>query len=149
MEVLKTAFDWIILCGENGQTGYSWNPKQTVSLDLGSGKVASRNLRQGIPETLKRMSDVSKWNGTAYVNGETDPRILVMCNTGKDLSVGVALAISCHLSTEAKIDKAAIKRHLAQITLSKPDASPSRATLNSVHAVLMPKPEKKAPLHNS
>ena len=141
VEILNTAFDRIILCGDNGQNGHGWDRKKTRSLDFSSGKLASRELRQRLPYTFKKLEDLPQWNGTSYVNGETRPRILVMCSTGKDISVGVALALCCHLSTENNIDKAAIKRHLAHITMSKPDASPSRATLNSVHAVLMPEPE--------
>ena len=41
--------------------------------------------------------------------------------------------------TSMSIDKALIRRRLATITTAKPDANPSRSTLQSVHSFLMPR----------
>ena len=45
---------------------------------------------------------------------------------------------NCH-TTSTSVDKALIRRRLATITISKPDANPSRSTLQSVHSFLMPR----------
>ena len=45
---------------------------------------------------------------------------------------------NCH-ATSMSIDKALIRRRLATITTAKPDANPSRSTLQSVHSFLMPR----------
>lgn len=42
-------------------------------------------------------------------------------------------------ATKTKMDKSLIRRRLARITTAKPDANPSRSTLQSVHAFLMPR----------
>ena len=137
VKILNKTFHRIVFCGDNTGNLRRLDPKKTVGLDIGTGKVASRRLRDYLPDILGTLGDIPKYDGINYVNGDLGPKILVMCENGRDISVGVALALSCRLSTEPKIDKAAIKRHLAQITISKPDASPSRATLNSVHDVLL------------
>ena len=136
-EMLNTTFDKIIFCGNNSNHPHRLDPKKTIGLNVGIGKIASRNLREYLPGVLGSLKNLPLWNGISYVNGGVRPKILVMCENGRDISVGVALALSCKLSMESNINKAAVKRHLAQITISKPDASPSRATLNSIHDVLL------------
>ena len=42
-------------------------------------------------------------------------------------------------ATSMSVDKALIRRRLATITTAKPDANPSRSTLQSVHSFLMPR----------
>ena len=42
------------------------------------------------------------------------------------------------INPHRRFDKQTIRRRLAEITTSVPDANPSRATLQSVHAFLMP-----------
>nr|POE78466.1 trna a64-2'-o-ribosylphosphate transferase [Quercus suber] len=102
-----------------------------------TAKIGSRQLRAQLPkiEVLgKRIAP-----GT---------RILLTCPTGKDLAVGVALAMLCLYfsadgslvddSTQRQVpNKAEIKQRLSRIMIAIPDASPSRATLQSVNAFLM------------
>ena len=50
-----------------------------------------------------------------------------------------ALADNFKIETSKAIDKSVIRRRLAYITTAKPDANPSRSTLQSVNAFLMPR----------
>jgi tRNA A64-2'-O-ribosylphosphate transferase len=132
-----------------------------LNLKCGSGKRGSRDLRH-------KLHDVRVFAASAL---ERNPacRIFISCETGKDLSVGVALILLCLLywcdgrciyecsGTDTtptsgmaqsfrscqqiqKIDKGFIRQRLAWITSSKPDANPSRSTLQSLHAYLMERP---------
>lgn len=82
------------------------------------------------------------------------PQILITCNTGKNLSIGVALVILClfytdngtfqppitkpqtNTNNESAIDKTFIRKRLAWITESMADANPSRSTLQAVNSFL-------------
>ena len=44
-----------------------------------------------------------------------------------------------HHATNMSVDKILIRRRLATIITAKPDANPSRSTLQSVHSFLMPR----------
>ncbi|KAG8532230.1 uncharacterized protein KY384_003871 [Bacidia gigantensis] len=149
---LLDPFDVIIVC--NDDPGLSASQHRLVArgvepnlieMGLKDGKLGARVLR-------KRLHLVEK----ALMKVEARmPRILVTCSTGRDLSVGVALAIWCLFYDrgdafirggtvpKAEITKVYIRERLASLTMSKPDASPSRATLQSVHAYLMPKEDGK------
>lgn len=132
------------------------------------GKLGSRALRSHLPLLLPFIGSLTI--------ASKPPKILLACSTGKDLSVGVALAVLCLffddnsmltlytlayplgisagwllpsltrawadnfiLETSKAIDKSIIRRRLTYITTAKPDANPSRSTLQSVNAFLMPK----------
>lgn len=134
-------FTVIISCSEkpNDTLAAKLN-RRYVHLPCTTGKVGSRRLRHELP----------KLNRTTRVLTNKS-RVLVTCQTGKDLAVGVALAIICHrygedgrlfsvgLETDppAVLNKAVIKHRLSWIMLSMPDASPSRATLQSINAFLL------------
>ena len=75
-------------------------------------------------------------------------KVIILCETGKDLSVGVALALSCWCFDAAGnlrrggdgregFTKTAIRVKLGHIMTVMPDANPSRATLQSVNSFLM------------
>lgn len=81
------------------------------------------------------------------VNG-IDKQIIIACETGKDLSIGVGLAIIClffnddgellsHHCTRRVMNKDFIRSRLAWFSTSMPDANPSRGTLQSVNSFLM------------
>ncbi len=106
---------------------------------LTSGKkVSSRKLRILLPEIIEVI--------TAVLYGRSDPRILLLCRTGDDISIGVLL--TCLVSfydevwhlmpypTGIHVDKKLIHKHLARIVETK-RVQPSRATLNSVNYYLM------------
>ncbi|KAG9196090.1 tRNA A64-2'-O-ribosylphosphate transferase [Alternaria panax] len=111
------------------------------------GKLGSRDLRTQLPQLLYFFSSLST---------PTFGNILVCCPTGKDLSVGTALAILClYTNEEGDIDtskpreakdigKAFIKQRLSWITTSSPALNPSRTTLQSVNAVLLESQDPKA-----
>ncbi|KAL9049580.1 MAG: hypothetical protein Q9162_007149 [Coniocarpon cinnabarinum] len=119
-----------------------------LHLQCAEGKQGSRDLRR----ELTKLSDFLP------ILREQQP-VVVLCPTGKDLSVGVALAVLCKWQATADsahpvqristnldrdeqiesphIDKRTIKRELAHITVRLPAANPSRATLNAVNSFLM------------
>ena len=109
-----------------------------VALATPAGKNGSRVLR-GQLFTLSALEPLLM----------PDIKVLITCETGKDLAIGVALALLCqHCDQEGRlrlddskrtsgINKTLIKHRLSWIMVSNPDASPSRATLQSVNAYLM------------
>ena len=153
-------FDLIIHCHGSDIGNATQNTKQ-IFLQCSSGKSGGRKLRQKL-ETVKLLA-------RRCLMTERSTSILITCETGKDLCVGVALTLLClfYPDTEhrlngtrvggtsqaknpvphalgnlpaQKIDKPFIRQRLAWITSSKPDANPSRSTLQSVHAYLMERP---------
>lgn len=113
--------------------------RKYIRQPLEAGKLGSRSLRKGLGSILEAVDQVLAANA--------DAKVLVICSTGKDHSVGVALAIlSLYASDEGHmlsvrrqegINKDLIKRRLGWIMISIADANPSRATLQSVNAVLL------------
>ncbi len=156
-------FDLAINCN-NSHISLQNRAKQ-LNLECGPGKLGSRCLRQKLQNVDSRVASILTRNPAS--------QILVTCETGKDLSIGVALMLLCRfyssggkcihesgetdISTKSamscdscqpkqghKINKNFIRQRLAWITSSKPDANPSRSTLQSINAYLMDKPEMLA-----
>lgn len=125
--------------------------RRRLQLKCATGKAGSRDLRR---ELHKLPTFLQSHAG--------DEPIIIRCSTGKDLSVGVALAVVCLFSDSkgevdiplrsygadetgmiqstpvgGEINKSLIKRRLASIIESMPTANPSRATLNAVNSFLM------------
>ncbi|KAF2474077.1 uncharacterized protein BDR25DRAFT_332277 [Lindgomyces ingoldianus] len=135
-------FDIVISCTPEPLT--TTNPehlkKKYLHLTCGMGKLGSRDLRSQLP----RLRDFFGALPTQLQS------ILICCPTGKDLSVGVALAILCLYANDKgdisphptgwKIDKTFIKKRLAWITTCSPILNPSRETLKAMNAFLMPDP---------
>ena len=73
--------------------------------------------------------------------------MLICCNTGTDMSIGVILSILCTKYTEEwmltselpDISKLIVRKHLTKLIshLKGRNVNPSRATLNSVNSFLM------------
>lgn len=119
----------------------TWATSRTrLDIGLGPHKVGSRSLRTALPYITdflrKNLSDQKL----------AVKQIIVACESGKDLSIGAALAILCLFFdnegklTEAsnpKIDKSFIRSRLGWVSTSMPDANPNRATLQSVNSYLM------------
>ena len=83
-------FDGVIICADNlSNETDTEQAKQGKPLHLqcGPGKLGSRALR----EQLHR---VPPYIGTLAARTDS-PKILIACSTGADLSVGVALVVSC------------------------------------------------------
>lgn len=112
--------------------------KHYLPLHCPPGKLGSRALRTELPLLAPFLA-----------NAPLDAKILVCCPTGRDLSVGVGLAVLCMYADDTGlvdirmrregrgIDKSLIKQRLSWITTSNPALNPSRATLQSVNAVLL------------
>ncbi|KAK3378448.1 tRNA A64-2'-O-ribosylphosphate transferase [Podospora didyma] len=120
-----------------------------MEVALGRSKAASRMLRQALPQICEF---VSRYLMTAATYPEENKNVAIVCDSGRDLSVGVALAVYCWCfdasgnlfgsSDDAKAKrgpfiKTAIRVKLGQIMTAVPDANPSRATLQSVNSFLM------------
>jgi tRNA A64-2'-O-ribosylphosphate transferase len=123
--------DFVVFCSPGGD-----DPKlqaKHIRLECKSGKLGSRELRNELYKLL--ISNCIPSGGKLYVS----------CPTGKDLSVGIALAVLCLFvndqgnfarSSEQRITKTLIRQRLGWITVSFPGAAPSRATLQSVNDFL-------------
>lgn len=118
----------------------SWiQSKSYMRAGLGKSKAASRNLRPGLSDMCTFASD--------YLTGSDQGRIVIACESGKDLSIGVALAIHCYLfddegdlripGVDVSFTKTLIKSRLGFIMTTYPAANPSRSTLQSVNSFLM------------
>ncbi|KAH7087385.1 initiator tRNA phosphoribosyl transferase-domain-containing protein [Paraphoma chrysanthemicola] len=117
-----------------------------LHLKCQTGKLGSRDLRNELSRLITFFSSVT---------ARPTSRILLCCPTAKDLSVGTAIAILCLYSNDigtldftnardpASIDKNFIKHRLSWITTSNPSLNPSRATLQSVNAVLLSSKDPK------
>lgn len=117
--------------------------KKYLHLPCGAGKLGSRDLRAQLSRLPSFISSLPDKLGD----------ILVCCPTGRDLSVGVALAILCLYADTTgvlsrrggsgggkKTDKKFIKQRLTWLTTTNPTLNPSRGTLQSINAYLMPDP---------
>ena len=134
-----TCFDLVVNCHS---TSLAAQP-QTLNLCCRERKLGSKDLREKLP-IVKAAAE------TCYTKSR-ESRILVTCDSGKDLSVGVALALLCLFhdadgslsleKTETTLNKHLIKQRLAWISSVKPDANPSRATLQAVNTFLIGRPE--------
>ena len=130
-------FDLVISCSEkpSEDLGQRMGAKY-LHLSCATGKIGSRQLRSELPKLEQLFSKVS-----------SSTRILVTCHTSRDLAIGVGLAVLCRCYSEdgvlqplgrsVSLSKATIKHRLSWIMVSMPDASPSRATLQSVNAFLL------------
>ncbi|KAI1395761.1 initiator tRNA phosphoribosyl transferase [Hypoxylon fuscum] len=135
----------------------SWVKSPTLmEVGVGKHKLASRNLRIALPnisdfvhQFFERTNDALPANESTEPNANSlDPRrIVIACETGKDISVGVALALLCqhfdsegHFSTHPPSSghtKSDIRIRLSRIMTDFPEANPSRTTIQSINSFLM------------
>ena len=112
-----------------------------MEVGLGKSKSASRNLRLALPEIC---AFASKNLGSSE---NSQRQIVISCESGRDLSVGTALALSCYLFDDegnlhvpdenVSFTKSFVKIRLGTIMTAYPGANPSRNTLQSVNSFLM------------
>lgn len=132
-------FDLIINC--QGTHPREQASSHILNLECRSGKLGSKDLRDKLPIAINAISQQLK--------KDSQSQILVTCDSGRDLSAGVIVAVLCllfvedgtlHQSQESSqiVDKHLVKKRLVWITSSKPDVNPSRATLQAVNSILMP-----------
>lgn len=115
--------------------------KHYLHLKCQSGKLGSRDLRTQLAHLPPFFASLPAPSAQG--------NMFLCCPTGKDLSVGVALAILCLYTTESgtidtsrrkearEMGKALIKQRLSWVTTSNAALNPSRATLQSVNAMLL------------
>lgn len=85
-------YDGVVICGgtapstpdqENEYDGV----KRVLNLSCGDGKLGSRALRSQLPHIPPFIANLPDYS--------SGPKIIFLCLTGKDLSVGVALTVLC------------------------------------------------------
>lgn len=125
-------------------TSAPWAPKESwvaskthIEIPLGRSKAASRNLRLALPVICEFASESMQMGND----------VVVACESGKDLSVGAALAVLCYLFDKEgnfrgipdgeTFTKDGVKKKLGVIMTAYPAANPSRNTLQSVNSFLM------------
>jgi tRNA A64-2'-O-ribosylphosphate transferase len=151
-EILSNAFTVVLLPKITEESTWMTSPTR-LNVGLGPHKLGSRNLRTALPFIVNfTRKALAFWKTEAGQQDEVDKHIIIACETGKDLSIGAALAISCiffddegHLlegpSKGPNVDKNFIRSRLGWVSTSMPDANPSRATLQSVNSFLMERPK--------
>lgn len=138
----------------------TWTKAPThLEVGLGKHKAASRNLRVALANICRFATRYLHTFATPTLETSKPKRILIACETGgKDLAVGVALALLCWCfeddsgavlrrmdaskSIEDAVEmmgfnKTMIKVRLGRIMTAMPEANPNRATLQSVNSFLM------------
>ncbi|KAH0498062.1 hypothetical protein TgHK011_005341 [Trichoderma gracile] len=156
----RASNDCLILLTETQTPKESWRLSPTLfRVGLGKHKTASRNLRLALPEICSFaagfLHKTNKQQGANVVSDnivssdgqQQPPQIVVACDSGRDLSVGVALALSCYLfDDEGRVrdpdegpsfTKTLVKMRLGAVMTAYPEANPSRNTLQSVNSFLM------------
>ncbi|QDS70274.1 hypothetical protein FKW77_007762 [Venturia effusa] len=107
-----------------------------LHLDCRDRKLGSRDLRKELIKLKNFMAQM-----------RSPKRLVVACTTGKDLSVGIVLALLCLYTDESgkftvqatppALSKRVIQQRTSLVMTSHPSASPSRATLQSVNDFLL------------
>jgi tRNA A64-2'-O-ribosylphosphate transferase len=132
----------------------TWHTSSTrLDVGLGPHKLGSRNLRTALPLIIDFFrKSLTPQKTAAGQEDQVKMEIFIACETGMDLSIGVALAILCLFfddqgnllrepSQGTNINKNFIRSRLGWISTSMPGANPSRATLQSVNSFLMERPK--------
>lgn len=101
-----------------------------ISESLPEGKKGSKQLRSIFPSLVSNIANCDGFNSK---------KVLILCDTGSDFSVGLCLALMCLFPSDGMSkarDKVSICQRLVYI-LSSRKVNPSRTTLNSVNSFLM------------
>ena len=85
-------YDGVVICGGPGaskpeEESRQDGGKRVLNLLCGDGKLGSRALRSQLPHIPPFIASLPK--------SGCEPKILFLCATGKDLSIGIALAVLC------------------------------------------------------
>ncbi|EFQ27959.1 initiator tRNA phosphoribosyl transferase [Colletotrichum graminicola M1.001] len=101
--------------------------------------VASRNLRQALPDICAFVA--------RHLGAHRDADVVIACESGRDLSIGAALAVYCWCfdqdggyrvaDASTFFNKDMIRVRLGTIMTAFPEANANRATLQSVNSFLM------------
>jgi tRNA A64-2'-O-ribosylphosphate transferase len=140
IEQASSAVDVLVYCGPSVDPAIRERIEKrggkVIHLSCTSGKNGSRQLRTSL-QNLEALEKMEK----------PDPMMLIAGQDDKDMAVGATLAVVCSFvdkcgrldcnNRQPTTNKAEIKKRLSWIIVSKPDAAPSRATLQSVNSYLM------------
>ncbi|PBP15960.1 hypothetical protein BUE80_DR013306 [Diplocarpon rosae] len=141
ISAVSEAFTIALLPTVSSESTWQTSPTR-IDVGLGPHKVGSRNARKALPFIVAFIRNYLSRNDL------TCKSILVACESGKDLSIGVTLALSClffddrgrlldHSKQPERIDKDFVRSRLSWCSTSLPDANPSGATIQSVNSYLM------------
>lgn len=133
----------IVLSSEAATPQDQWiKSARRIEVGLGKNKNASKNLRLALPKICDFVMEFLQKDS----EGEKG-QVVVACESGRDLSVGTALAISCYLFDDegnfrvpdktVSFTKTLVKVRLGHIMTQYPAGNPSRNTLQSVNSFLM------------
>lgn len=112
------------------------NPKiDILQFRIESSKKGSKKLRDLFPELVPKLK-ISELN--------TDKHLMILCDSGKDISAGVVLVLLCKyfdlnwsmIDTTPKINKDLVKQQFSRL-LNVRKVNPSRNTLQSVNTFIM------------
>lgn len=123
-------YDTVILFSPNFKFTIKDTKQSLIHYPFSCGKKGSNELRKNITQISQQINK----------NGH----LLALCETGTDLSTGIALLTLCTkynlqwepVQTQPLVTKDVIKRHLASILQHK-KVNPSRATLQAINSFLM------------
>jgi tRNA A64-2'-O-ribosylphosphate transferase len=118
-----------------------WTKTPTrMEVGLGRHSAGSRNLRKALPHICAFVGPFLEKHGESG-------RVLIACESGRDHSVGTALALLCRfqdsfgqsqaLDRDSRLNKTIIRAKLGHIMTMFPEANPHRATLQSVNSFLI------------
>ncbi|AET39651.1 tRNA A64-2'-O-ribosylphosphate transferase Ecym_4623 [Eremothecium cymbalariae DBVPG len=134
---LKSKYSLCIICSQSVTAKADCNCERIKVYPINNNsKKSSRDLRVALIE----ISGLIKQHITDQLP------ILICCNTGKDISIGIMLTALCqhydlqwHLEEQETVNKTIVKKHLARIItkLSGININPSRSTLKNVNAFLL------------
>lgn len=136
---LDSGFSFVIVLSQTVTLSKPHDFIKTYNLQSGS-KRSSKDLRGALTEIDRTISTHFE---KAIIKRKP---IVVCCNSGTDISVGVVLMILCKyysqdwlLGKPDPVNKFMIRRHLVQLinTVQQRNVNPSRATLNSINSFLM------------
>ena len=149
-------FDVIINCQSLHTAEETLVKPHVLNLHLPPGKNGSRQLRSYLRQIVSFVKPIFGSRTTICSGGlapqsAVEPRILIACSTGHDLSVGVALALLCLYFDPAgairrtleppEIDKLLVRQRMVWITACMPGANTSRETLKAVNSFLIDRPQ--------
>lgn len=126
LEQIESRFDVLVNLSET-QSFTTSDSITLISHPLPEGKKGSKQLRVVLPKLMETLAK------------HVESRMLIICDTGSDFSVGLCLALLCLYPpnglSKAR-DKITIRQRLVMI-MTNHKANPSRTTLNAINSFLM------------
>lgn len=139
VDALPQNFKLWIRCGAASEEAKENSDPQVIHFYPGlksNEKKSGKNLRVALIEIVPLVEKILFDNSGAP---ELKNTVLITCDTGTDISAGIALAIIAKSFSAGPVNKVTIRQHLTQMInkCTQFQINPSRATLNSVNSFLM------------